>query len=124
MNEEQGAGAPPESPAAPAAKPKRERPKSRSARWADACAQAREAFDAMSSAKDEFDNAMSELDSIRQEFEEWHDNLDGKFEGSALVEKLETVKDLTTEVEIDLSEAETALDEAEGADLPLGFGRD
>lgn len=103
---------------------KRERPKSRATRWAEACAAARTALDAMGEAKDDFESAMSELDGIRQEFEEWHDALDGRFEGSPLVEKLETVKDLTTEVEIDLSEAETALDEAEGADLPLGFGRD
>lgn len=100
------------------------KPKSRATRWAEACASARAAFDALTAAKDDFESAMSEVDGIRLEFEEWFDNLDGKFEGSPLVEKLEAVKDLTTEVEIDFSEAEAALDEAEGADLPLGFGRD
>lgn len=105
-------------------KPKRERPKSRAARWADVCATARAAFDEMSAAKDNFEQAMSELTDMKSEFEEWRDNLDGRFSGSALSEKLDAVCDLNVEVEVDLSDAEVALDEAEGMDLPLGFGRD
>lgn len=41
-------------------------------------------------------------------------------------EKLEAVTDLDLEpdTDFDVSEVENALDEAEGADLPLGFGKD
>jgi len=84
-----------------AAKPKQE---SRAKRWSDACDRAKSAID--------------DLVDLKGEFEDWKDNLEGKFEGSALVEKLEAV------CELDLDSVVSTLDEAEGLDLPLGFGRD
>lgn len=83
---------------------KRQRPKSRSARWSDAAGAA--------------STALSELQEIRQEFEEWKDNLPENLQGSALGEKLGAVCDL------DIDSALETVQEAENADLPLGFGRD
>ena len=85
-------------------KPKKEKPKSRSARWADAASAAV--------------SALEELEEIRQEFEDWKDNLPENLANSALGEKLEIVSC------IDIQSALEAAQEAEGADLPLGFGRD
>lgn len=92
---------------APVAAPKRARkvrPKSRSQRWSDAASAAVA--------------ALEELEEMRAEFEEWRDNLPENLSGSALADKLDTVKDL------DIQGALDTASEAEGADLPLGFGRD
>ena len=62
--------------------------------------------------------ALSDLQEIQQEYQEWLDNLPENLANSALGEKLET----TTQIDID-SALDTA-QEAESADLPLGFGRD
>ena len=78
--------------------------KSRSARWAEACAAAAAALDV--------------LCELRDEYEEWKDNLPENLQGSALGEKLEEV------CGFDLEGARDTVAEAEGADLPQGFGRD
>ena len=62
--------------------------------------------------------ALEELVEMKSEFEEWKDNLPESLQQSAVGEKLEAVCD------IDLDSALEAVTEAEGADLPLGFGRD
>jgi len=70
------------------------------------------------------------LRDVQSEYEDWRDNLPENLQQSALGEKLNAVID-----EIDLesimesplenwTEVESAIDAAEGADLPLGFGRD
>lgn len=93
-------------------KPKRQ---SRGARWSEAAAKARSAFDGLK-------EAVEALDEIRQEYEEWRDNLPENLANSALGEKLNTIADM------DLSSAtddlEGLLDDVEGAEMPLGFGRD
>ena len=114
---------------APAKRPKKVKPPSRGDRWAEAVTKCQEALSNLESAKDELEAAASDLDEVKQEYQEWLDNLDGKFSGSALVEKLEAVTGLDIEsVANDISnaidEAKGVIDEAEGADLPLGFGRD
>jgi hypothetical protein len=87
---------------------------SRGARWADAANEARIALDNLSSALDA-------LKDVQSEYEDWNGNLPENLQGSALGEKLAAV----TEIDFDcLSEVESAIDEAEGIDLPLGFGRD
>lgn len=78
--------------------------KSRVARWSEAAGNAV--------------LALEELLSMQSEFEEWRDNLPENLQQSALGEKLDTVCD------IDLQGALDAAQEAESADLPLGFGRD
>lgn len=90
-------------PPAPAA-PKRKRPPSRATRWADAASRAV--------------SALEELQEIQSEFEDWKGNLPENLASSPLGEKLDAVCDL------DISSALDTAQEAESADLPLGFGRD
>lgn len=113
----------------PASKPKREKPKSRSARWSDACGDALKALEAVEAALGEFEAACGELRSVQEEYEEWKDNMDDKFSGSPMMEKLEAVCDLEIEglheeLQSAIDEARGKVEEAEGADLPMGFGRD
>lgn len=82
-------------------KPKKE---SRAARWARVASEAH--------AK------VEELKDMQGEFEEWRDNVPDSLQSSPMYEKLDTICDL------DLDGALSTLDEAEGADVPLGFGRD
>jgi DNA repair exonuclease SbcCD ATPase subunit len=96
------------------AKPK---PKSRAQRWQDAVADAQEALGSL-------ETALGELDELRQEYEAWRDNLPENLQGSALGEKLDAVADLDLDPASLLSEVESALGDAEQADLPMGFGRD
>lgn len=77
---------------------------SRADRWADACGTARE--------------GLEELAGLKEEYEEWRDNLPENLRQSPVGEKLEAVCDL------DLDSATTVLDEAENMELPMGFGRD
>lgn len=85
-------------------KPKKRVVLSRTARWSASAA------DAVA--------ALEELQGIQQEFEEWKENLPENLQASALGEKLETITG------IDLESALEAAQEAEQAELPLGFGRD
>ena len=112
--------------------------KSRPARWAEACAQAREALDRAEAARVDLDAAKGEVESafealrdLQSEYEDWQSGLAEVSQGTAMADKLDMVVALDLEpdldgldVNIDLSEIESALDEAEGADLPLGFGKD
>jgi hypothetical protein len=77
---------------------------SRSSRWAEAASAA--------------SAALSELQDIQSEYQDWLDNLPENLQSSALGEKLQAVCD------IDIESAAEAVDEADGADLPMGFGRD
>lgn len=95
-----GADAPP----LPTRKPKKQKPKSRSARWSDAC--------------DAAMSALEDLRSVQEEYEEWKDNLPENLQQSALGEKLDSV------CEIDIEGAKDSVEEAQNADLPQGFGRD
>jgi hypothetical protein len=104
---------------------KRARPKSRADRWAEAISDCRTALEKIEEGKGEFESAMGELQSVKQEYDDWNDNLPDNLRAGTLGDKLEAVASLDLEsVEIDMSSAETALDEAEGLDLPMGFGRD
>lgn len=85
-------------------KPKKQVVLSRTARWSASAA------DAVA--------ALEELQGIQQEFEEWKENLPENLQSSALGDKLETITG------IDLESALEAAQEAEQAELPLGFGRD
>jgi hypothetical protein len=64
------------------------------------------------------------LNEVREEYAEWLGNLPENLQGSALGEKLETVSNIDTDAYSLLSDADSAISEAEGAELPLGFGRD
>lgn len=80
------------------------KPKSRPARWGDA------ASDAMA--------ALEELVDLQSEYQEWLDGLPENLQSSPVGEKLQAICDL------DLQGALDTVSEADGADLPLGFGRD
>lgn len=88
----------------PAPKAKKIKPPSRGQRWSDATSAAVQALET--------------LEEIRGEFEEWKDNLPENLQQSALGEKLDAVVDL------DIQSALDTANEADSADLPLGFGRD
>lgn len=103
--------------------------KSRPKRWEEAVAECRRQYDIIMTAGDDLASALSDLDGIRQEYEEWRDNLPESLQQSALGEKLDVVVDLDIESAANdpldnWGDLESLLDEAEGAELPLGFGRD
>jgi hypothetical protein len=62
--------------------------------------------------------AVTDLEELRDEYQEWLDNIPEGLEDSPVAEKLQEVVDL------DLDQITDALDEFENAELPLGFGRD
>lgn len=78
--------------------------KSRSTRWSEACIAA--------------SIALQDLKDLQDEYQDWLDNLPENLQSSAVSEKLEAVCDLDIEGAID------TVSDAEGMDLPLGFGRD
>jgi hypothetical protein len=93
------------------------KPKSRTARWQEAVSDARGAMDLLETAR-------QALTDLQEEYCGWLDNLPENLQGSSLADKLNAVADLDLEPGSILSELEGALSEAEGLDLPLGFGRD
>jgi hypothetical protein len=99
--------------------------KSRPQQWQEACADARTALEAISAAKTDLEAAFSTLLDLQGEYESWRDNLPESLTSSPVAEKLDAVMQLDLEPDIDdTSACESALDEAEGADLPRGFGND
>lgn len=110
-------------------KVKREKPKSRTQRWHDAISIAQKALEALRTAASELDSAVADLESVREEYADWRDNLPENLQQSSLGEKLDAVADfefadLVSAINDAADEVENTLGEAEGADLPLGFGRD
>jgi hypothetical protein len=107
-------------------RPRKVNTNSRSYRWSAAIGQARAAIDAMEAAKSDFESAWGEIAEIRQEFQDWYDNLGDSLQqgptGQKLDELLNTVDEDAPEIDIDA--ATEAVDNAEGVDLPLGWGRD
>ena len=91
------------------------RQKSRPVRWANAISEAQAH---LASAQE----SISELVGLQEEYVDWRDNIPENLEDSPIVEKLDAIADL--ELEDCFSEVESTLEEAENAELPLGFGRD
>jgi len=104
------------------------RPPSRPQRWAEAVTEARKAFDDIHEVREALSQALGELRSIQEEYESWRDNMQGtNLENSPTYEKLEEVCNIDIEGVVDssdLDDIENVLGEAEGADLPRGFGND
>lgn len=103
--------------------------KSRTARWAEAAGNAQEALDALRTAAEPLADALRELQELQEEYQEWLDNLPENLQNSALGEKLQAIVDIDIESYsddplTDIESVENAIGEAEGAELPLGFGRD
>lgn len=89
--------------------------KSRSTRWMEAVSKAQTALEPLT-------EALSELEDLRTEYEEWRDNLPENLQSSALGDKLNTVAELDIGGRTD--DIAELLSECEGIDLPQGFGRD
>jgi hypothetical protein len=83
------------------AKPKKQ---TRAARWSDACSRATD--------------ALGDLKALQEEYESWKESLPENLQSTPVGEKLEAVCDLGIEDVI------SEIEEFEGTDLPLGFGRD
>ena len=69
-------------------------------------------------ALDKANESVAALVELQEQYQEWRDNLPENLESSALAEKLDEV------TQVDLQSAQASLEEAEGVELPLGFGRD
>lgn len=101
------------------------RRQSRADRWSEAHTEARKCYDEMVDWRDRLMSALSDLRDVQSEYEEWKDNLTDGLRMTAMGEKLETVCSIDLEPsDTDIDAMDTAISEAEGADLPLGFGRD
>jgi len=103
--------------------------KSRSARWEEAAAKCRSEYDKILAAADELVGALSDLEDIRGEYEDWFDNLPENLQDSAMGQKLAEITGLDIESVRDdplgnWNDVELVVENAEGMDLPLGFGRD
>lgn len=101
--------------------------KSRPQRWAEACSNLQTALDAIDTQNVE--HYADELFALREEYEQWQADLPENLESSPTAEKLEAVVDLDLEyigssITEAIDEARSLCEDAEGVDLPLGFGRD
>ena len=101
------------------------KPKSRPVRWTEAVAVARDALTKAQEAAEAAVAALADVRDIQAEFAEWRDSVSENLHGSAMYEKLDAICEIDLEPdEHDLDAIETAIGECEGAELPLGFGRD
>lgn len=103
---------------------------SRPKRWAKACDELRTKVEAAQEAFNAIEDPMSELIELRDEYQDWKDNLPENLDQSPVSEKLGTLLDDNC-AELDQGLENFTLEELlelaetlEGADLPLGFGRD
>ena len=89
---------------------------SRPKRWGSALANAQNAME-------ELEEAFGELNSLKEEYDEWFNNLPDNLQyNSTISEKLEAIVEL--DFESALGDARSVIDDAEACELPLGFGRD
>lgn len=105
----------------------RKQSNSRAARWERACAEASDALGRMRDAAAEVETALEALRDIQSEYQDWKDNLPDSLADSPVGEKLSAVVDLDLEWDAasdTADDAESKIDDATGADLPLGWGRD
>lgn len=102
---------------------------SRPKRWQQAVTHASTALQQMMTELDVLESALGDLKEIQDEYVEWKDNLPENMQSSNVAEKLEAVCDLSiedaaTSIREALEELEGIISEAEGIDLPRGFGKD
>ena len=138
------------------------KPKSRTQRWNDAASRAVSALQELETTQQsepedrdlsawgqtaaDAESALSDLNDVKEEYQNWLDNLPENLQSSNLADKLQTVCDIDIDSALDVAQEAAAMDEAklkapeledldvtgaistaeeaEGADLPLGFGRD
>lgn len=91
---------------------------------------AHEAQETYDERKEELRGAISDeinyLEELRGEYEEWYDGMPESLQQVGTGEKLQEIVGMNIQWETDdsLEDATEVLDNCEGADLPLGFGRD
>jgi len=78
----------------------------------------------MLEAQGELHEALATLTELKEEYQEWYDNMPEGLQGSATGEKLEELINWEFETEVDLDEYDELIGNAENADLPRGFGKD
>jgi hypothetical protein len=103
--------------------------KPRYVRWEEAAARCRSEFDKIMAAADELVGALSDLEDIRGEYEDWFTNLPDNLQDSPTGAKLAEVSQIDIESVRDdplgnWNDVELVVEQAEGVDLPLGPGRD
>jgi hypothetical protein len=62
--------------------------------------------------------ALSDLCEVQQEYQDWYDALNDSAQSSPMGEKLDAI------INLDLNGAKDTAEEAESAELPMGFGKD
>jgi hypothetical protein len=103
----------------------KEKQKSRTARWQEFAERATEALEELRGDLERLDEIMTDWRGLQEEYQEWLDNQPESFSSTATGEKLEAVVDLDLEPDLNiLGEIESIISEAEGIELPQGFGRD
>jgi hypothetical protein len=100
--------------------------RSRPEQWADACQDARGHLEEAQNALAKVADAFGTLKSLQEEYEGWRDGMSENLQGSPTYEKLEAVCELDLDMSEESCPNEIAemLDEAEGIELPRGWGRD
>ena len=64
-------------------------------------------------------DGLTDLQELKDEYQDWRDGLPENLESSPVAEKLDAIVDSSF-----VDDIESGADEAEGIELPLGFGRD
>lgn len=91
---------------------------SRATRWSNAISKCNQHLA-------ELREALEELQEVHQEYVDWKDNMSENLQSTPVYEKLEAVTEIDVEGAVSYcDDIEGVLNEADGADLPLGFGRD
>jgi hypothetical protein len=105
------------------------RPLSKPKRWAAACRAASVLLTEIEAKLDALENSISDLNDLRQEYSDTFDNMPQNLQSSPYGEKLSEVANLQTEdaaqvIRDAVEEVSGIIYEAEGMDLPRGFGKD
>ena len=91
---------------------------SRPQRWAAAIKAAQESSSSL-------ENALSELQELGEEYDEWKESLPENLQDSPTASLLETLSEINhSEAAESLSSIDDYLEICESSDLPKGFGRD
>lgn len=100
---------------------------SRPARWAAAVENVKSALAGIRENLAALQDAKEALESIKEEYEGWLENMPENAKSGATGDKLQAISDLdldNLDIEDALDSADTVAEEAEGLELPQGFGRD
>ena len=92
--------------------------KVKSSLWKDAVKEAQIKLANVRNAADELEAALEAIRDVQEEYEEWKDELSDRQANSALGEKLEAICELDFNLEVDVDDIESVLEDAEGVELP------